>query len=78
MRQPAGVVPVTTNGDKAPVAPVASKPYSPWVAVGVFGDAVTSIVQLPASPPGTVKSITELRPSEALPAAMATRLPLGS
>src|ERR1700677_1016820 len=68
----AGVVPVTTKDDKAPVAPVASKPYSPKVP----SDDVTAIVQLPAAPAGTVKSITEFRPSGALPSAMATRFPL--
>ena len=36
------------------------------------------MVQVPASPAGTVKSITEFRPSGALPAATATRLPFGS
>ncbi len=34
---------VTSNADRAPVAPVASRPNSPWVGIGVLGDAVTSI-----------------------------------
>ena len=77
-RRRAGSVLVTTNGARAPVAPVTSRPYSPWVGSGVFGDGVTSMVHLPASPAGTVKSMTEFRPSAALPAATATRLPFGS
>ena len=48
------------------------------VGCGVLGDGVTSMIQWPASPSGTVKWITEFRPSEALPAATATRLPFGS
>ena len=38
------------KGRQCPVAPVAKRPYSPRSAVGVFGDAVTSITQVPASP----------------------------
>lgn len=78
MEPGAGFAAATVNGASAPVAPVASRPYSPCVGAAVLGDGVTSMTHWPSSPSGTVKSMTEFRPSEAFPLAMATRLPLGS
>ena len=70
----AGVVEVTVIGASPPVAPWMLIVYSPSIGLTRAQDlhAVAARRQSP------VQSITSLRPSGALPVAVATRLPLAS